>query len=58
MVSKQSVTLIPTELETGKLILMDIDMWRVVEAQDRRVLREQHLVTCQDSQTVDSRELD
>ncbi len=36
---------------------MDIDTWRVVEAQDRRVLREQHLVTCQDSQTVGSREL-
>ena len=43
---------------TGCLILMDIDTWRVVEAQDRRVLREQHLVTCQDSQTVGSRELD
>jgi hypothetical protein len=28
---------------------MDIDTWRVVEAQDRRVLREQHLLTCQDS---------
>jgi hypothetical protein len=28
---------------TFLLILMEIDTWRVVEAQDRRVLREQHL---------------
>jgi glycosyltransferase involved in cell wall biosynthesis len=40
------------------VILIHIDTWRVVEAQDRRVLREQHLVTCQDSHTVGSRELD
>jgi hypothetical protein len=35
--------------ELAGFILIDIDMRRVVQAQDHRVLREQHLVTYQDS---------
>lgn len=46
------------ETESSSLILTDIDTWKVVEAQDLRVLREQHPATCQESQTVGFRELD
>lgn len=44
-------------LQCRFLILKDIDTWRVVGAQVRQVPREQHLVTCQESQTVGSRVL-
>jgi len=40
-----------------ELILTDIDTWIFLEARGLPVLREQHFVTCQESQTVGSRAL-